>query len=170
VIARWSPSGQYAASLGRAETTRLWRLDAEQERLVEIAALESGEEPGTVAFGADDTEVVHGTFGGMHRVSVLQLLTDTGELREQQAFDDFASGIKVIAPAPDGRGFVIAAHDGVPRLYLREPSGPSLQLVARLPEDDSGSHGVSWSPDGAAVIRVASQRDRFEVIDMSGCP
>ncbi|MCX4241732.1 WD40 repeat domain-containing protein [Paraliomyxa miuraensis] len=170
VLARWSPSGRYAASLGRAETTRFWRLDAEHEHLVEIAALESGEEPGVVAFGADDAEVVHGTFGAEHRVAVLRLGLETGALHELQAFDDFASGIKVIAPGPDASTFVIAAHDGVPRLYERERDGSGIALVERLAEDGNGSHAVSWSPDGTAVIRAASQRDRFEVIDMSGCP
>lgn len=170
VIARWSPSGRHAASLGRAETTMFWELDAERERLVAIAALESGEEPGAVAFGADDSEVVHGTFGAGHRVAVLRLDPDAGQLEPLQAFDDFASGIKVIEPDLERHGFVIAAHDEAPRLYLREEDGSGLRLVARMPDDRSGSHAVSWSPDGLALVRAASQLDRFEVIDMRACP
>lgn len=172
VVARWSPSGRHAASLGRAETTAFFALDPEHERLVPIATLESGEEPGAVAFGADDAEVVHGTFGERHRVTALRLDPATGELHEQQAFDDFASGIKVIAPDPEARTWVIAAHDEAPRLYAPDEHEPGLGPgpIARMPDDGSGSHGASWSPDGTMLVHAASQRDRFTVIDARACP
>jgi WD40 repeat protein len=168
VVARWSPGGTHAVSQGPEQSTLFYRIDSDPPNIEVIALTRSGEEPGAVAFGEDESEVVLGTFGGRHRVSYLSLEPETGQLEERQTFDDFGSGVKVIEPAHEDGIFVIAAHDGAPRLYHRTQEA-GLQQRGRLDDDASGSHALSWSPDDSFLIRAASQLDRFEVLGTQRC-
>ncbi len=169
VVARFSPTGSHAVSLGPEQSTLVYRVDAEVGNLEALAVVRSGEEPGAVAFGEDERELLLGTFGASRRLSYSSFDPASGTLREHQAFDDFDSGLKVIEPDHRAQRFIIAAHDGAPRLYERNDDGPALVWVDSLGADGSGTHAVAWSSDDRRMIRAASQRDRFEILGVERC-
>ncbi|HVK11263.1 MAG TPA: tetratricopeptide repeat protein, partial [Gemmataceae bacterium] len=141
----WSPNGQFVASTGYDETTRVW--DAASWRLLRTfhrgRTLKKG-----LAWSPDSRWLAWGAVADDNAVYLWRAGTD-----EVKAFRGHTSSVWAVAWHPGGNRLATAGMDRTVRVWDAE-SGDCERVLAD-PGGFSGS--VAWSPDGS---RLASANDR----------
>ncbi len=175
----WSPAGDRLAVISRRQPVSPTRSPLDGPGDITIVALAGGAAT-TVARGevpdvvrllwspADDLLLVFGRSDGNGTTTngsdrLLELNLADGALKPVASSVDAASAAWSPAWAPDGQRY--AYVDGTRSVTLRDHRGFQQQIATEHPL----SGAVSWSPDGSALLAVASDpRDPSAIIDLAG--
>lgn len=149
---RWSPDGSRIAYVGNQDgSSQLyvrWMDSGREARVAQLTGSPSG-----IAWSPDGTQIAFSMFVPAQRPSFVQM---PAAPRGAQ-WSERARMTENLVYRRDGRGYL---QPGNSHIFVVSAAGGAIRQVTRGDYDHGG--GVSWTPDGRALVFAANRRDDAE--------
>lgn len=149
---RWSPDGTRIAYIGNQDgSSQLYIRWMDTGREARVAQLTSG--PASIAWSPDGTHLAFSMFVPEQRPPFVSM---PAAPRGAQ-WAESARMVEDLVYRRDGRGYL---QPGNSHIFVVPASGGAIRQVTSGAYDHGG--GVSWTPDGSALVFAANRRDDAE--------